>query len=99
LPVTAPIVLTVKRYKCPHCPRARAKKSATVAHIGRCWNNPDVRACRTCANFDPNPCCGMPDLYQCYTPMCPTPSCAAGVELPEGGAMVTGCPAWKATDL
>lgn len=101
---TGPIPVVVRRYDCPHCGRYRRAKKQTVAvHIGRCWDNPETRACRTCANLEPATCCGMPDLYQCYTPMCPeSDTCAAGVDLfnPDGPLratrMVTGCPQWVA---
>ncbi len=96
--MTAPIAITVKRFKCPHCPRSRAKKSATVAHIGRCWDNPANRACRTCANFEPAEAGGCVGDRQCNCPDTPQ-DCAAGVELPDfGGDMVTGCPLWKAAE-
>lgn len=95
--VPQPIPVLVRRYKCPHCSRSRAKKSATIAHIARCWDNPANRACRTCANYEP------PESGGCYgDPQCNCPDdipqgCAAGVVLPDfGGDMVTGCPEWKA---
>ncbi len=96
--MTAPIAITVTRHKCPHCPRSRAKKAAIVEHIGRCWNNPDNRACRTCANFEPAVAGGCYGDPQCNCPDSPQ-NCTAGVDLPDfGGDMVTGCPMWKAVN-
>jgi hypothetical protein len=80
--MTAPIPVLVRRFACPHCRYRRAKRDAVAAHIGRCWFNPANRTCKTCKHFEPVACCGMADVYGCYTPMCPTdPTCAAGVEL------------------
>ncbi|MFG3046325.1 hypothetical protein ACGFZR_15515 [Streptomyces sp. NPDC048241] len=47
------IRLQVVRFQCPHCRLTRAKKTATEAHIDRCWQNPDVRACKTCVHYQP----------------------------------------------
>lgn len=41
-----------RRYRCPHCGRSRAAKAATVAHMARCWRDPNNRACLTCKHFD-----------------------------------------------
>lgn len=49
-----PIVCTTTRYRCPWCTRfSRSKRAAVVAHMARCWRNPAVRACKTCAFFQP----------------------------------------------
>lgn len=80
--MSQPIAVMVKRFRCPFCSRSRAKRSATAEHTARCWRNPAVRACLTCKHFEPVTCCGMPDLHQCYTPMCPdSPACAKGISL------------------
>lgn len=79
-----PIPVMVRRYRCPHCGRPRASKKATVAHMGRCWENPEARGCKTCRHFQPVSarCCGQPDLNGCYAPMCPPgDACAVGVDL------------------
>lgn len=94
--MTEPIEITVKRYVCPFCRVSRSKRAYTAAHIGRCWTNPAVKACRTCVNFTPNDCCGLPDLYGCYTPMCGVRSCAAGIDIDESAPMVTDCEKWTA---
>ncbi len=91
-----PLLVLVRRYECPHCRRRRANKAATVEHMGRCWYNPASRTCKTCVLFERSDCCGMADVYGCYTPMCPTDRCTAGVDLPAAGLMV-GCPAWSDT--
>lgn len=41
------------RYVCPCCSRGSAKRAAAVAHLGRCWLNPENRACKTCRHFIP----------------------------------------------
>lgn len=48
----APIPLMVRRYQCPFCPRRQASKARTVEHMGRCWQNPAARGCKTCKHFD-----------------------------------------------
>lgn len=46
-----PIRIEVVRHKCPCCSKSYANKSATTAHIGRCWWNPANRGCKTCEHF------------------------------------------------
>lgn len=46
-----PIRIQVVRWKCPACSKSYANKSATTAHIGRCWYNPAARSCKTCDHF------------------------------------------------
>lgn len=93
-----PIAVIVRRYRCPFCPRSLSGKTAMVAHIGRCWYNPATRSCKTCRHFEPINCCGMPDVYECYTPMCPTgPTCARGVDVGgtgERAGPVVNCELW-----
>lgn len=48
-----PLPVVVTRHQCPHCGTTRAKKPAAAAHIGRCWQNPDARGCKTCKFFEP----------------------------------------------
>ncbi|MEV6404000.1 hypothetical protein AB0M58_13780 [Streptomyces bobili] len=86
--VAIPVVVT--RFRCPHCPASRAKKSAAEAHVARCWHNPAVRACKTCVHYEPavpggcwgDPYCNCPDTPE---------SCALGIAVP----MVTDCPQWQ----
>jgi hypothetical protein len=51
--MTTAIRLKVVRFQCPHCHLTRAKKGSTEAHIGRCWNNPAARSCKTCEHYTP----------------------------------------------
>lgn len=93
---TEPIPVMVRRFECPHCARRRASKAATRQHMARCWYDPANKTCKTCTHFEPVDCCGAPDLYSCYTPMCPTaPTCAAGVDLGTTWPVV-GCDRWTA---
>lgn len=94
--MTAPIVVTVKRYRCPFCTHSRASRTASVDHIGHCWHNPDTRACTTCSNYVP---AGDGDQcvpgQNCNCNVYP-PECEAGVPLPEGPSFpVRGCPSWR----
>lgn len=62
-----PIVITVQRYKCPHCGTSRSKRAAARAHITRCFRNPDARSCKTCVYFEQggDPDVGIPAYEQC----------------------------------
>lgn len=51
--MTEPIVITVKRQKCPHCGRTWAHKATALKHMARCWSNPLARGCKTCAHYEP----------------------------------------------
>lgn len=97
--VTAPtpVAVTVRRYECPFCHRRRSAKKATEDHMGRCWLNPGVRSCKTCAHLTEEPggewCipgrpCNCNDGYR---------ECAAGRVLDDSGTAfpVTGCPLWR----
>lgn len=90
VPTVEPVRIKVTRYRCPFCERSRSRKQATVEHIARCWRNPAVRSCRTCANYEPpNAGCGE---YRCN---CGSGEfCHAGVTLPDDGP-VTGCEKWE----
>lgn len=93
---TEPEKITVTRYRCPHCRRSWTRRSAAVAHIARCWSNPDAKNCRTCAYFIP--------ANTCDEPTCgcggEDEECTAGVDLTqydrEGGPrdLPVGCPKW-----
>jgi hypothetical protein len=97
----APLTVTVRRYECPFCHRRRSSRAVTAEHMGRCWLNPDVRSCKTCANFEESyDACGCEPGCNWGSPSGPAPaSCAAGRDLPEGAEFpVTGCPLWAALE-
>lgn len=98
--MSAPVLIVVKRWRCPHCGRSRSKQAAAQAHVDRCWWNHDNQTCKTCMYFRESGCCGRPDTYQCYTPMCDTgPTREAGVEFTADTALpVVGCPSWRSRD-
>ncbi|MFC4006542.1 hypothetical protein ACFOY2_04875 [Nonomuraea purpurea] len=94
--MTTPIQIKVTRYACPFCSRARAKKTATAAHIGRCWLNPANRTCRTCRHFDAafaGEWCFPGRPCSCNEGGA---SCEVGVDLPGfEGLPVVDCPLWQ----
>lgn len=51
--MTEPIVITVKRHKCPHCGRTWHARVRAVKHMALCWRNPANRGCKTCQHFQP----------------------------------------------
>lgn len=93
-----PIEVMVTRYACPHCRFRRSRKATTVAHIGRCWHNPETRSCKTCVHLldvpqgedcNPGRHCGCND---------PVRECQAGLELAFDDTFPhTGCPSWAPT--
>ncbi|WP_399559233.1 hypothetical protein OH809_45510 (plasmid) [Streptomyces sp. NBC_00873] len=87
--VGLPIPVVVTRHQCPHCRITRAKKAAAVAHIGRCWQNPAARGCKTCVHFVPPEEGPYPEH-----PGWPE-GCEADRDISEG--LVTGCPQWQTT--
>lgn len=91
-----PIKTTVVRYKCPHCNRHHARKAGAIAHIGRCWSNPDNKTCRTCASFVPAvyDSCGIDTGIGICTCGSAPEQCDLGIELPEN-APVVNCPQWQ----
>lgn len=91
LPSAVTIPVTVVRHQCPHCRRTWAKQPAAASHVARCWNNPDVRSCKTCEHHEPGEAAGgcWGDSY-CNCPEVPE-SCAIAAATP----MVTDCPAWR----
>jgi hypothetical protein len=89
----------VRRFECPFCSRRRAAKKAVAEHLGRCWLNPAVRSCKTCAHldeYDGGDTCFPGRPCDCNAP---SRSCRAGVKFEENGLgpdfPVTGCPLWK----
>lgn len=97
--VDLPIPVVVTRHQCPHCRRTHSKKAAAVAHIGRCWHNPDNRTCKGCRHFEP----GYASTSQCIPGRdcnCGDvdTECRAGVDLPDFDQLpVTNCPKWEAS--
>lgn len=93
--MSAPIPVTVRRYQCPHCSRTHGKRPAAIAHMGRCWKNPDNQTCRTCAHLEE-----VPSGEPCYPGRyCNCNEgwtrCLAGVDLPAGPEFpLVGCPKW-----
>lgn len=85
--MTTPIVVRAVRHQCPYCRRTWAKRAAAVAHIARCWHNPAVRGCKTCANFWPF------EPGGCYSREAPE-RCGVGRDITAG--LVTGCRQWAA---
>jgi hypothetical protein len=51
--MSEPIPVKVTRYRCPFCPRTRSSKTQMRKHIGRCWENPDAKGCKTCEHYEP----------------------------------------------
>ena len=90
-----PEPFVVTRWRCPFCRRSRAHKNATAQHIGRCWLNPAVRSCKTCANLEPGgDACGCEPGCNWGSPAGGVPdSCAADVDI-SGGVVRTACPLW-----
>ena len=90
-----PEAVTVTRWRCPFCRRSRSAKRATAEHIGRCWLNPSVRSCKTCANHEAGgDACGCEPGCNWGSPSGSIPdSCAVGVDV-SSGEIKTGCPLW-----
>jgi hypothetical protein len=90
-----PIAVKVTRYRCPFCPRGWSRKSAAAVHVARCWNNPAVGNCKTCANFErEEEACGCKPGCNWGNNDQPIPEdCAAGVDISEG--LRSGCPLWR----
>lgn len=66
---TAPYEYTVRRFACPFCRNfSRSKRPPVADHMTRCWRNPAVRACLTCAHFQrelPEPEVGLSGFEWC----------------------------------
>lgn len=91
-----PVRKVVTRWGCPHCSRTHSTSARTREHMGRCWQNPAVRSCRTCTNF-------MPDDSDPSAGSIQPEGCAVGVELPTGAngstTLATHCPKWEDDQL
>jgi len=85
-----PVAVRVTRYACPTCGRTHSKKAGCAAHIARCWQNPEARACKTCVHYSPPEAGPYPEH-----PGWPE-QCGADIELT--GGLKVGCPAWEAPD-
>lgn len=81
----APIAVKVTRYLCAYCNRGRSTKSACAKHMERCFKNPALHGCKTCAFFK------TPPTRKVGTPQSPA-SCKAGFNLRPG--LVTQCRKW-----
>jgi hypothetical protein len=87
--VLEPLAVKVTRYLCPHCGRGRSTKRAAVLHMPKCWRNPDLHGCKSCALFQPGVWPGKP------VPGGKAPGrCGAGYNLNKG--LVTKCRKWRA---
>lgn len=88
-----PIPVQVTRHLCPFCHRGRSTKRAAVIHMQKCWRNPELHGCKTCALFQPGiwpdkPPPGRPEAHTKATGRC-----NAGFNLSKG--LVTTCRKWK----
>lgn len=83
-----PIPVVVTRHQCPFCRITRAKRTAMVEHIARCWQNPAAHACKTCAHFEP----ADPDGPYPEHPGWPE-GCAQERDLTAG--LQADCPSWQ----
>lgn len=90
-----PLVVTVKRYKCPFCSRGHSSRKRAAEHIARCWSNPVNRTCKICAHLDEGgDACGCVPGCNWGSPSGPVPpSCTAGVAIDS--FPVTGCALWE----
>lgn len=91
--IAAPERFTAVRYRCPFCHRSRSSKRATAGHIARCWLNPAVRSCKTCANYRSDP--GGEPCFPGRPCNCNDGGewCEQGQEIPAAHPF-TGCPLW-----
>lgn len=91
-----PMPVMVRRWECPFCHRRRSAKAVTAEHIARCWLNPAVRACKTCAHYESWP--AGEDCFPGRPCACNAggQECHAGVSLPSSGLPVTACLLWLA---
>ncbi len=92
-PALEPERIQVTRWRCPHCGRSRSSRSATVAHMARCWHNPGARSCKTCEFFEFD----YDEPHVGYVGKGDV--CGKNVELPVDvrgrTTLAVGCPQWK----
>lgn len=87
-----PVVIRVRRYRCPFCNYSRASRVTVTGHIARCWSNPAVNACKSCDFFQrfetgycgARPGCRCQDIPE---------GCGKGHNLEDG--IRTNCPDWR----
>jgi hypothetical protein len=93
--IVAPVPVMVRRFECPFCRHRRSAMKAAAAHIARCWLNPAVKACKTCAHFTDEP--GSGEYCEAGRP-CPCDQgyrkCEAGIPEVADGEIKTACPLW-----
>ena len=90
------VVITQQRYRCPHCRRSWAKRTAAVRHAAVCQRNTAIRGCRTCAHYCraiiPRACFGVLDPGEPH-------GCAVGHPgFAEADGRVVGCDKWVDAD-
>lgn len=69
--VVEAIAFKTTRYKCPFCSRSYSRRTPANRHIDRCWRNPAVRGCKSCAwhiIHDAEPEVGLPADEFCNAP-------------------------------
>lgn len=81
-----PIRFVAVRWKCPHCQFSRSKEASIVDHMTRCWQKPENRACKTCANFFPSELGGDREDFV-------DELCGAGCNI--SGGLLRDCPEWE----
>jgi len=90
--VDLPMPVVVSRHQCPFCRRfTRANVRQVQDHMTRCWQNPALKTCKTCAHHqDASGTPGSPDewLESCTNPDGPEHE---GYRFP-----VLHCPLWEA---
>jgi hypothetical protein len=90
--MSEPVLVVVKRWKCPTCPRTHSSKSRAREHMARCWWSPVAKACLTCVHYTPG---DNADFATGY-PGSPE-QCFKGVSLagrPECASCLGECAAW-----
>lgn len=77
-------VFVQTRYRCPICRRSYSRRGTAVNHQAQCWLDPENKACRTCAHFNPRACFAE--------------TCSSDGEPLDSftGKWVIGCPSWEA---
>ncbi|MET9517460.1 hypothetical protein [Streptomyces sp. NPDC002994] len=94
--VDLPLPVVVTRHQCPYCRITRSKRSAAVAHMARCWNNPANRTCRSCVHFEPAVSYGDCEPGRRCSCGDEPANCGVEVELPDYDQMpVTDCQQWE----
>lgn len=82
-----PKVITVQRYVCRFCNRGHSTRKAAELHIARCWKNPAVRGCKTCAFF-------WVDRDEDGVGLRGTERCTV-LDVGLSAGLRTGCPEWE----